>query len=370
VEEATMMEAALKRGGQAGARGRKASGEKEGAADRWWAKKTDTPRQPEGPKRGRKAGPSPKEGRQEGGPVRANGLLQEDSDGSDGVEILEDSKLAKTPQAPKSEKKRGRKSKADTTTEETSEEKVESVPSAKKERKKKAAAEPEEYEVERILEKRERSGGLEYLVKWKGWEDEKDRTWEPEANLKGSEKLIKAFAKDDEAPAEDEEGVALCDICNRIFLSRDSLRNHAKEHKAAKWGKKAKASPRGKRTSLDPVEESEKTVEVEAVAPKTPASAKRKRSSEEQSLDCYNCGKDCKNRAELKHHVLSHFYPEFYAVLPSGKPFSCPVCSNVSRDRISLVRHYAFVHEVSICPFCFSNYIKCASIIPLFPGNI
>jgi uncharacterized Zn-finger protein len=74
-------------------------------------------------------------------------------------------------------------------------------------------------------------------------------------------------------------------------------------------------------------------------------SLKRKRSGE-NNFDCYNCGKDCKTRAELKHHVLSHFYPEFYARLPSSKPFSCPVCANVCRDRISLVRHYAFVHEV------------------------
>ena len=69
--------------------------------------------------------------------------------------------------------------------------------------------------------------------------------------------------------------------------------------------------------------------------------------SESSGLECYKCGKDCKSKIELKHHVLSHFYPEFYAQLPSSKPFSCPICNSVSRDRITLVRHFAFVHEVS-----------------------
>ena len=60
---------------------------------------------------------------------------------------------------------------------------------AKKSCKKKTESE-DEYEVEKIVDKRERRGNVEYLVKWKGWEDEKDRTWEPYGNLKGSEKLI------------------------------------------------------------------------------------------------------------------------------------------------------------------------------------
>jgi len=53
---------------------------------------------------------------------------------------------------------------------------------------------PEEYEVEAILEERQKRGKKEYLVKWKGWELEKDRTWEPEASLKeGSADLLKQF---------------------------------------------------------------------------------------------------------------------------------------------------------------------------------
>merc|ERR1712156_1131106 len=41
----------------------------------------------------------------------------------------------------------------------------------------------EEYEVEKIIEKRVKKGGVEYLVKWKGWDDPSDNTWEPVDNL-------------------------------------------------------------------------------------------------------------------------------------------------------------------------------------------
>jgi len=52
----------------------------------------------------------------------------------------------------------------------------------------------EEYEVELIAEKRIRKGKIEYLVKWKGWEDPSDNTWEPVANLECPE-IIEAYEK-------------------------------------------------------------------------------------------------------------------------------------------------------------------------------
>eukprot|EP00092_Neocalanus_flemingeri_P032429 GFUD01035270.1.p1 GENE.GFUD01035270.1~~GFUD01035270.1.p1 ORF type:complete len:166 (+),score=58.41 GFUD01035270.1:57-554(+) len=50
----------------------------------------------------------------------------------------------------------------------------------------------EEYEVETIVNKRLRKGKAEYLVKWKGWEDPDDNTWEPIAHLDCKE-LIKEY---------------------------------------------------------------------------------------------------------------------------------------------------------------------------------
>merc|ERR1712133_255990 len=58
----------------------------------------------------------------------------------------------------------------------------------------------EEYEVEKILDKRaEKSGYTEYLVKRKNYEDPEENTWEPVDNLGDAEKAIKAFEKDLEA---------------------------------------------------------------------------------------------------------------------------------------------------------------------------
>ena len=62
---------------------------------------------------------------------------------------------------------------------------------------------------------------------------------------------------------------------------------------------------------------------------------------------CFKCGEICKNLGNLKNHVLSHYYKVFYDVIPDSKPFKCPIpiCDNYpTRDRISLIRHFAFFH--------------------------
>ena len=70
--------------------------------------------------------------------------------------------------------------------------------SRKASKKKEEEDEEEEYEVETIIEKREMFGDVQYLVKWKGWEDPTDRTWEPLENLTGSMNLVEIFEKKEE----------------------------------------------------------------------------------------------------------------------------------------------------------------------------
>jgi len=48
---------------------------------------------------------------------------------------------------------------------------------------------PERYEVETILDQRERKGVKEMLVKWVGW-DHEDNTWEPREHLEGTAEQV------------------------------------------------------------------------------------------------------------------------------------------------------------------------------------
>ena len=52
-----------------------------------------------------------------------------------------------------------------------------------------------EYNVERILETDFSYGIRWYLVHWKGYDEIKDSTWEPEENLTHAKKLVEEFKK-------------------------------------------------------------------------------------------------------------------------------------------------------------------------------
>ena len=59
----------------------------------------------------------------------------------------------------------------------------------------------EEWEVEEILQSRYIGRGLHYLVKWKGYAEEKYNSWEPAKNLANSPELVALFhAKNPKAP--------------------------------------------------------------------------------------------------------------------------------------------------------------------------
>ena len=52
----------------------------------------------------------------------------------------------------------------------------------------------DDYEVEKIMDKRvAKKGKVEYLVKWKNFDDPVDYTWEPENNLDDVKDLVAKF---------------------------------------------------------------------------------------------------------------------------------------------------------------------------------
>ena len=57
------------------------------------------------------------------------------------------------------------------------------------------ADDDQEYIVDKIKEKRVKRGKIEYLVKWKHFDDPAEDTWEPAAKLKEVDWVIEAFEK-------------------------------------------------------------------------------------------------------------------------------------------------------------------------------
>ncbi len=67
---------------------------------------------------------------------------------------------------------------------------------------------------------------------------------------------------------------------------------------------------------------------------------------------CNFCDGVFDKQSNLKNHVVNHFKDQLLRNLPPMKPFSCPECdAPPSRDKITLLRHYAFTHK-KIFEFC------------------
>lgn len=79
----------------------------------------------------------------------------------------------------------------------------------------------DEYTVEKIISKRGYGKTAQYRVKWVGYPSGKN-TWEPRANLEGSQKLLKAFEKEEQVR---EEKVAATDFEIQKIVGEKLFRN-------------------------------------------------------------------------------------------------------------------------------------------------
>ena len=55
-----------------------------------------------------------------------------------------------------------------------------------------AGGEPSEFEVEAVLDRRISAGKVQYLIKWKGF-DQAENSWEPTVNLVNCRDLVDKF---------------------------------------------------------------------------------------------------------------------------------------------------------------------------------
>ena len=68
-------------------------------------------------------------------------------------------------------------------------------------------------------------------------------------------------------------------------------------------------------------------------------------SSTLEIFQCRFCEMVYDKPQNLKNHVLNHFKDYLNPLIPVNS-LQCPDCPQKSRDRITLLRHYAFTHKV------------------------
>ena len=168
----------------------------------------------------------------------------------------------------------------------------------------------------------------------------------------------------------------VCDLCYEIFSNSPGLRNHHRlKHSMRQENANSTGEITGAQEEKDEVKQlvntallntnsntntkllkskitkrfnfisKKETIQARNVQENPPTAIKRDVGEEKTSCSCFKCGLKCKSLMHRKNHILSHYYSAFYSVLPNSQPYVCPECGHTSRDRITLIRHFAFSHK-------------------------
>ncbi|OHT13710.1 hypothetical protein TRFO_43277 [Tritrichomonas foetus] len=157
------------------------------------------------------------------------------------VEDIPQPTSGKTEQPPQNEEANNEVNDQETTEEKTEEKENENDDENEEEE--------EVYEVERILNHRILKGVTQYYIKWKGYDDEEDNTWVDEADMEGSQELIREYLNGIKAQKQDEHD------------SSNSEKAKTKKSKK-KISKELKDSPIKERTVFDEEEDEKKVAGI------------------------------------------------------------------------------------------------------------
>merc|ERR1719266_2983907 len=130
-----------------------------------------------------------------------------------------------------------------------------------------------------------------------------------------------------------------CEFCSQRFETKFALSHHERSH-LTEHQRKVEQDPDFIRKKLKlnpdgtPREKEHKNTKMGSV----------QEHDNEAGPECFKCGQVCKDNSNLRNHVLSHYYRIFDPLIPQVKPFPCPECEKPSRDKITMIRHFAFTH--------------------------